>query len=102
MVLFAKPTTVPLFRVSEHKVVNEQDYANKFTDVTLKVQYQAPSGRLADFWGFYDGDGNGNPKGNIWKMRFMPNEPGLWTYVYSWSDGNKGDRKQRITEKSFC
>lgn len=81
---------IPLYRVFEHKVVNNNSYVNKFTDVTLNVQYQTPSGRLYNFFGFYDGNGIGGSEGNIWKIRFMPDETGEWSYVYRWSDGTKG------------
>ncbi|HKJ42409.1 MAG TPA: DUF5060 domain-containing protein, partial [Sunxiuqinia sp.] len=46
-----------------------------------------------NFSGFYDGDGQGGgdaQHGDVWKMRFMPNEVGTWKYVYWWSDGTKG------------
>ncbi|OGC06616.1 hypothetical protein A2V82_05010 [candidate division KSB1 bacterium RBG_16_48_16] len=88
--LSAQTATVPLYRVFERKVVNDKDYINHFTDVTLNVQYQAPSGRLYNFLGFYDGNGKGDSEGAIWKMRFMPDEAGKWSYVYTWSDGAKG------------
>jgi len=91
-ILFAQTTTVPLYRVFEREITNNKVYSNSFKDVTLNVQYQAPSGRLYNFWGFYDGDGKGNSKGTIWKIRFMPNEPGKWTYIYTWSDGSKGGK----------
>lgn len=93
--LFGQMTTVPLYRVFELEITNNNVYSNNFKDVTLNVQYQAPSGRLYNFYGFYNGDGKGNSTGNIWKIRFMPNELGTWTYVYNWSDGTKG-RKGKI------
>jgi len=88
--LFAQTATVPLYRVFEHEVTNDKDYMNNFTDVTLNVQYQAPSGRLYNFLGFYNGNGKGDSEGNVWKMRFMPDEMGNWTYVYTWSDRTAG------------
>lgn len=81
---------VALFRIFERSITNDGNYANKFTDVTLNVRYTSPSGRRIDFIGFYDGDGNGGQNGNVWKFRFMPDEPGVWTYTYSWSDGTPG------------
>jgi hypothetical protein len=88
--LFGQTTTIPLYRVFERELSNTRVYSNNFKDVTLNVQYQAPSGKLYKFYGFYDGDGMGSSMGNIWKIRFMPDEPGTWTYVYDWSDGTKG------------
>lgn len=82
--------TVPLYRVYERSITNAKSYPNKFTDVTLNVEYAAPSGRRIAFWGFYDGDGNGGQDGSVWKMRFMPDEPGVWNYSFTWSDGTAG------------
>lgn len=84
---------VPLYCVFETKVINSENYTNPYIDTELTVQYQAPSGMLYNFYGFYDGDGEGGSTGNIWKIRFMPNEIGSWKYIYSWSDsaiGGKG------------
>ncbi len=72
---------------------NDSDYANRFADVELNVTYSAPSGRSIDFYGFFDGNGAGAgdaQSGNVWKMRFMPDEPGQWRYTYSWSDNTPG------------
>ncbi len=87
----ADGSTVPLYSVYERSVTNTKSYPNKFTDVTLNVEYTAPSGRRVAFWGFYDGDGQGGQDGNVWKMRFMPDEVGTWTYAYTWSDGTAGE-----------
>lgn len=87
--------TVGKYRVFEQTVENRQLYANRFTDVELLVQYQAPSGRIVNFFGFYDGNGQGEGDardGHIWKMRFMPDETGTWQYVYRWSDGTPGGK----------
>lgn len=82
--------TVPLYRVLERSVTNNGPYVNKFTDVQLDVEYVSPSGRTIEFPGFYDGDGAGGQNGNVWKMRFMPDEAGAWHYTYTWSDGRPG------------
>ena len=90
--LFAQD--VPLYKVFEQSVTNNNSYGNKFYDVTLNVTYTHPSsGKTIDFWGFFDGDGNGggNPtSGNVWKMRFMPDELGTWNYTYTWTDSTPG------------
>jgi len=87
----ADGSSVPLYSIFERSVTNTKSYPNKFTDVTLNVEYTAPSGRRVAFWGFYDGDGKGGQDGNVWKMRFMPDEVGTWTYAYTWSDGTAGE-----------
>lgn len=81
---------VPLYRTFQRSITNSRDYANKFTDVTLNVRYTAPSGREVQFFGFYDGDGAGGQSGDVWKIRFLPDELGAWSYTYSWSDGAPG------------
>ncbi|MGE4587855.1 MAG: DUF5060 domain-containing protein [Mangrovibacterium sp.] len=83
------------YRLFETSVENKNRYENRFTDVNLLVQYQAPSGRIINFTGFYDGDGTGKGdarNGDVWKMRFMPDEAGEWSYTYRWSDGTPGGR----------
>ncbi|MFC0877570.1 DUF5060 domain-containing protein [Saccharicrinis sp. FJH2] len=93
-ILFAAEQ-VSLFRMFETRVINRTKYENKFTDVELNVIFRSPSGEIKNFWGFYDGDGKGGGNfnvGNIWKIRFMPNETGEWTYEYSWSDSTKGGK----------
>jgi hypothetical protein len=81
---------VPLYRVFQRDVTNTAHYGNKFTDVSLHVEYTSPSGRKIAFAGFYDGDGEGGQSGNVWKIRFMPDEVGTYRYTYSWSDGKPG------------
>ncbi len=84
---------VPLYRVFEHSVTNENSYVNKFTDVELTATYVSPSGDSIVFSGFFDGDGKGgggSKNGNVWKLRFMPNALGKWHYQYNWSDDTKG------------
>jgi hypothetical protein len=89
----ASATPVGNYRVFEAEVINDGAYDNKFTDVELLVDYTTPSGRKIEFRGFYDGDGKGGgdkSTGNVWKMRFMPDEVGTWKYAWRWSDGTEG------------
>jgi Domain of unknown function (DUF5060) len=84
---------VGLHRIFERSVVNDTNYANKFTGVNLTTTFTSPSGVKTNFLGFYDGDGNGGGTmlvGNVWKFRYMPNELGDWTYTWAWSDGTPG------------
>ncbi|WP_347838424.1 DUF5060 domain-containing protein [uncultured Draconibacterium sp.] len=89
-VLSATNQKIALYRLFQFEVENKNEYSNKYTGVELNVQYQSPSGLCYNFHGFYDGDGKGNADGTIWKLRFMPNETGEWTFTYSWSDGTTG------------
>jgi hypothetical protein len=49
------------------------DYPDPFVDVTLEATFFSPSGRTVRTKGFYDG-------GQTWKVRFMPDETGIWEY----------------------
>ena len=87
------PDAVGRYRVFEAVVHNDKPYANKFSDVQLRAAYTAPSGRKIEFPGFFDGDGQGGgdaSRGDVWKLRFMPDEPGQWKFAYTWSDGTPG------------
>jgi hypothetical protein len=84
---------VGLYRTFERSIENKTEYLNKFNDVELKCTFTSPTGKITNFWGFFDGDGAGGgdkQSGNIWKIRFLPNEPGEWKYSWSWSDNTKG------------
>ncbi len=90
----ARGEDVPLYRLFEKSVTNNNSYGNRFRDVDLNVTYNHPgTGKTVNFYGFFDGDGNGGGNagsGNVWKMRFMPDELGTWNYTWSWSDSTPG------------
>lgn len=86
---------IGLYCTFEQSLTNKKKYKNKFTDVELLVTFQAPSGRKIDFLGFFDGDGMGGgdkSSGDVWKIRFLPDEPGEWNYNWSWTDKKMGGR----------
>lgn len=86
---------VSLYRVFEVEIENDKPYSNKFTDTELRCKYSSPSGREIKFAGFFDGDGKGGgdrSSGTVWKLRFMPDEPGQWSYRWTWSDGTPGGK----------
>ncbi len=91
--VFAAAPQVGQYRLFETAIENNTRYGNKFIDVELQCKYTSPSQRVMEFSGFFDGDGQGggNAKsGNIWKLRFLPDELGEWKYAWSWSDGTPG------------
>jgi len=61
---------------------------NPFLDIRLNVTLTAPSGAEVQVPGFFAGDGNGNGNGNTWRIRFAPDEAGLWSYTVSFRQGN--------------
>lgn len=75
------PYKIEMWGMFEGSIVHNQKYNNPYVDVELKVQWESPSGRIIDFWGFWDG-------GSTWKFRFMPDERGSWKYKASFSDGS--------------
>lgn len=86
----ASAQEVPLWGYFETNVINSRSYANSFTDVTLIATFIRPDKSRIPFWGFYDGDGNGSQTGNMWRLRFMPDQIGMWSYECSFSDGMSG------------
>ena len=63
-------------------------YTDPFYGVEVEATFSRPSGGQITWWGFYDGDGVGGQAGNIWKIRFMPDELGTWSYTWKFSDGS--------------
>ena len=54
---------------------------NPFLDYRLQVLFTAPvSGSVYEVPGFFDGDGEGGATGSIWRVRFTPDEAGIWSY----------------------
>ncbi|MCI0720488.1 MAG: DUF5060 domain-containing protein, partial [Acidobacteria bacterium] len=83
---------IPLWGRFETSITNDRAYANPFTDVTLNCTYTRPDGTAVTFFGFHDGDGNGGQSGEVWRIRFMPDHVGTWSYTCSFSDGTPGKR----------
>ena len=65
------------------------DEPNPFLDYRLQVTFTGPSGQKFNVPGFFDGDGNGGGTGNIWRVRFTPDEKGNWRYKASFRKGPK-------------
>ena len=69
----------------ELAVRNSRRYADPYKDVTLEVVYTRPDKSVVKFWGFHDG-------GDTWRLRFMPDQLGAWSYDAKFSDGSPGVR----------
>ena len=61
---------------------------NPFLDYRLSVELTSPSGRVTTVPGFFAGDGQGNGRGNTWRVRFSADETGPWTYSASFRAGS--------------
>ena len=65
--------SVPLYGVFEADVTCAATMDNPFRDAVLTVDFHAPSGAVVPVTGFYAG-------GESWRVRFVPREPGAWTW----------------------
>ncbi len=60
---------------------------NPFLDFRLQVRFTGPGGSHYDVPGFFDGDGQGGRAGNVWRVRFSPDEVGPWRFQASFRKG---------------
>jgi Domain of unknown function (DUF5060)/Putative collagen-binding domain of a collagenase len=99
---YAGHPKVPLYGIFEAHVANPTDYENPFDYrvIELRTRFVSPSGRVVRFLGFYNGDGAGGQAGDVWTLRFMPDEVGRWSYSYTWSDGRPGGSGNFDVKKS--
>jgi hypothetical protein len=63
------------------------DDPNPFLDYQLQVIFTSPDGNRYNVPGFFNGDGKGGGKGNVWTVRFNPDQEGRWTYLASFRKG---------------
>ncbi len=57
----------------EASLKTDHKYHDPFRDVSVKSRFFTPSGRMLTTKGFYDGN-------QVWKVRCMPDETGIWEY----------------------
>jgi PelA/Pel-15E family pectate lyase len=60
---------------------------NPFFDIRLQVGFLGPSQQRIVVPGFFDGDGQGGPKGRAWRVHFSPEAPGTWRYEATFRTG---------------
>jgi hypothetical protein len=62
---------------------------NPFLDYKLQVTFShQATGKTYNVSGFFDGDGKGGTRGNCWRVRFNPDESGIWKYAVSFRKGS--------------
>lgn len=89
IVLFSVSTLtfgqIPIYERFEHVFTSSKTYDDPIYQVqNFEVVFSSPSGVTKTVRGFWDG-------GDTWKVRFMPDEIGTWTYISNSSDkGNSG------------
>ena len=82
---------IPLWGFFEAPFINDSSrYQNPFVDTELQATFLSPSSKTYNFFGFYDGDGKGGQAGNVWKLRFMCLEMGIWSWSAVFIDGAPG------------
>lgn len=81
--------TVPANSRFEQSFESTASYGNPLQEASLNVTFTSPDGRKLKVPGFWDG-------GSAWKVRFMPTQPGKWTFETACSDAaNKGLHQQK-------
>jgi len=60
---------------------------NPFLDYRLQVTLTGPTGQNYIVPGFFDGDGQGGASGDVWRVRFSPDQAGTWSYKASFRQG---------------
>lgn len=74
------PAQTPIWTKLEIRLTSDREYENPIYNVRdFRATFTAPSGRTKTVCGFWDG-------GTEWKIRFMPDETGSWTWISSCSD----------------
>ncbi len=68
---------------------SDRSYENPLYDVNrFEVSFTSSSGRVQKIQGFWDG-------GRSWKVRFAPDERGIWTYTTQCSDDSNSGLHER-------
>ncbi|HBV32785.1 MAG TPA: hypothetical protein DEB49_10040, partial [Verrucomicrobiales bacterium] len=72
-------TLIPKWSRFQGELVSLKPYDNPVQDVQLKAEFTPPVGEPVTVDGFWDG-------GDDWKIRFMPDMVGKWTFKITCSD----------------
>lgn len=62
---------------------------NPFLDYRLQVTFRGPGGQVYNVPGFFAGDGSGGETGSVWRVRFAPDQAGIWSYRASFRSGKR-------------
>lgn len=73
----AAPASLARRRVGEWALRSARRYAEPFADVAVEAIFGGPGGRVVKVSAFHDGAEAG---GQVWRVRFNPDEAGRWTY----------------------
>ena len=64
--------------------------------VAFDAEFLSPSGQRHLVPGFYDGNGDGEMDGNVWKVRFSADEVGSWSYRSSSDEPRLNEKAGRF------
>ena len=87
-----KPEETAIWSKHEIQLTSSKTYQNPIYDVKdFRATLTAPSGREKTVCGFWDDETN-------WKIRFMPDELGIWTWKTSCSDQENSGLHEKTGE----
>lgn len=72
---------IPQWSRFECVLTSTKSYDNPIQHAELSAEFTGPSGQTRRVYGFWDGD-------NIWRVRFSPDEVGVWRYTTACSDAS--------------
>ena len=75
--------------VFELSLSADAELENPFVDAAVSARFKSPGGRIVEVDGFYDGEG-------IWKVRFVPDQVGAWTYRIVLSGGAEAEAEGSV------
>jgi len=90
-------SNVELYNTFTLKLLKDDITTNKFSKFPEVIFTKGEKTFTVD--GFFDGDENGSASGNIWKVRFMPDEEGLWDYSWNF-EGDIGTGSFNVIAKT--
>jgi hypothetical protein len=70
---------VGLWKRWEKEFASAKEYDNPLYDVHFSARFVSPTGKIKNIRGFWDG-------GRSWKVRFMPDEKGVWQWATTSTD----------------
>jgi uncharacterized protein DUF4038/uncharacterized protein DUF5060/collagenase-like protein with putative collagen-binding domain len=77
----AKLPVVPKWTRFQQTFKSRVPYTNAFQQASLQVFFRSPVGQTNVVYGFWDG-------GDVWRVRFSPDQPGRWLYTTVCSDAS--------------
>jgi hypothetical protein len=92
------PDSAGLFEKFEVALQLKCEFVNPFDpdDIDIEAVFTSPSGRVRTIPGFYYLSGS-----TLWKIRFSPDEPGIWRYKVMVRDKNGTATREGLSFVSF-